>query len=328
MSVTVPLHSIDEEQLLLGQGDCHARAIRNAFSVTLTTHKGRVVVGGDEESVSDAVRVVRLLLEHIREAGELNEALVAQHLSTGRGAGDMEPKGDEQGGLGLPPGVVCRTKGQEHYVRAIQRETAVFAIGPAGTGKTYLAAACAVAALRRGSFRKIVLVRPAVEAGESLGFLPGDYVAKINPYLRPLYDAISAHLQAGRLQHFIETDVIEIAPLAFMRGRTLDKAFIILDEAQNTTPGQMKMFLTRMGQQSKMVVTGDATQIDLPASQPSGLIEAERLLRNVSGIGVVDLDRKDIVRHPLVQRIVTAYEQEEHAKERGDERPEDGRGRR
>ncbi len=328
MSVTVPLHSLDEEQQLLGPGDAHARAIRNCFGVTMATRKGRVVVGGDEESVSDAVRVVRLLLEHIRETGELNEALVTKHLSNGRGAGIVEHKGGEGGGLGLPPGVVCRTKGQENYVRAIQRETAVFSIGPAGTGKTYLAAACAVAALRRGSFRKIVLVRPAVEAGESLGFLPGDYAAKINPYLRPLYDALSAHLEAGRLQHFIETDVIEIAPLAFMRGRTLDKAFIILDEAQNTTPGQMKMFLTRMGQQSKVVVTGDATQIDLPSSQPSGLIEAERLLKNVSGIGLVHLDRKDIVRHPLVQRIVNAYESEVYAKERGDERSEDGRGRR
>ena len=329
MSVTVPLHSLDEEQQLLGPGDTHARAIRNCFGVTLTTRKGRVVVGGDEESVSDAVRVVRLLLEHIREAGELSEAVVAKHLASGRGAGIVEHRGDQSaGGLGLPPGVVCRTKGQEHYVRAIQRETAVFAIGPASTGKTYLAAACAVAALRRGSFRKIVLVRPAVEAGESLGFLPGDYAAKINPYLRPLYDALSAHLQAGRLQHFIETDVIEIAPLAFMRGRTLDKAFIILDEAQNTTPGQMKMFLTRMGQQSKVVVTGDATQTDLPSSQPSGLIEAERLLKNVSGIGMVHLDRKDIVRHPLVQRIVSAYENDVYAKERGDERSEDGRGHR
>lgn len=332
MSVTVPLHSLEEEQALLGGRDAHARAIRNCFGVTLTVRKGRVVVDGDEEDVSDAVRVVRLLIEHIRETGELSDDVVAQHLAGGRGAGVTEPDEKKNGGLWLPPGVTCRSKGQEHYVRSMQRETATFAIGPAGTGKTYLAAACAVAALRSGFFRKLVLVRPAVEAGESLGFLPGDYVAKINPYLRPLYDALSAHLEAGRLQHFIETDVIEIAPLAYMRGRTLDKSFIILDEAQNTTPGQMKMFLTRMGQKSKVVVTGDRTQIDLPSSQPSGLIEGERILGNVSGIGVVHLDRKDIVRHALVQRIVSAYENEEVAKERAEKRglewPEDGRGRR
>ncbi len=167
----------------------------------------------------------------------------------------------------------------------------------------------AVGALRAGRFRKLVLVRPAVEAGEHLGFLPGDFVAKINPYLRPLYDALSAHLEPGKLKFFIDTDVIEIAPLAYMRGRTLDEAFIILDEAQNTTPGQMKMFLTRMGRNSKVVVTGDASQVDLPPHQQSGLADAERLLRNIPDIGLVHLDAKDIVRHPLVAKIVNAYEQ-------------------
>jgi phosphate starvation-inducible PhoH-like protein len=181
--------------------------------------------------------------------------------------------------------------------------------------------------LRRGYFRKLVLVRPAVEAGESLGFLPGDLVAKVNPYLRPLYDALGAHLEPGRLQHFIETDVIEIAPLAYMRGRTLDNAFIILDEAQNTTPSQMKMFLTRMGQKSKVVVTGDGTQTDLDPGVTSGLIAAEKLLRNVSGIGVVRLDRKDIVRHPLVQKIVSAYENDERVREREREREREERVR-
>ena len=222
-------------------------------------------------------------------------------------------------GSWLPAGVQHRSRGQEGYIRAMQRETVTFAIGPAGTGKTYLAAAVALTALRRGYFRKLVLVRPAVEAGERLGFLPGDFEAKVSPYLRPLYDALSGHLQPGRLQHFLETDVIEIAPLAYMRGRTLDNAFIILDEAQNTTPGQMKMFLTRMGQRSKVVVTGDATQVDLPSNQTSGLVEAERLLRNVSGIAVVHLDKKDIVRHPLVQKIVNAYEHDARLNpERGD----------
>jgi len=222
-------------------------------------------------------------------------------------------------GLLLPMGVVPKTRGQEHYIRTMMRETATFAIGPAGTGKTYLAAALALSALRRGHFKRLVLVRPAVEAGERLGFLPGDFRDKINPYLRPLYDALSAHMEPGKLKFFLESDVIEIAPLAYMRGRTLDNAFIILDEAQNTTPGQMKMFLTRMGMRSKVVVTGDATQVDLPTSMTSGLVEAERLLRNVAGIAVVHLDKKDIVRHPLVQKIVNAYEHDTHAHgERGD----------
>lgn len=332
MSVTIPLHSLDEERILLGERDSNARAIRNRFGVTLTVRKGRIVLDGESvDEISDAARVVRLLIEHLRTSGELPESLLTELLETGRGAGvieeiDAETRGE--GAFRLPPGVVIRSKGQEQYVRSMQRETATFAIGPAGTGKTFLAAAVALSALRLGSFRKLVLVRPAVEAGERLGFLPGDLVAKVNPYLRPLYDALGCHLEPGRLQHFIETDVIEIAPLAYMRGRTLDRAFIILDEAQNTTPGQMKMFLTRMGQNSKVVVTGDTTQIDLPEGQPSGLVEAERLLSNVSGIGMIHLDRKDIVRHPLVARIVAAYEQHERELERGrDPRREWTRGR-
>ena len=331
MSVTVPLHSIEEERTLLGPRDSNARAIRNAFDVTLTVRKGRVVIEGDEEDVSDAVRVVRHLLEEIRASGDLGQDVLKELLDTGHGVGAPEepPQG---GGLWLPDGMGIRSKGQEQYVRCMQRETATFAIGPAGTGKTFLAAAVALTALRRGYFRKLVLVRPAVEAGERLGFLPGDLVAKVNPYLRPLYDALGSHLEPGRLKHFIETDVIEIAPLAYMRGRTLDNAFIILDEAQNTTPGQMKMFLTRMGQKSKVVVTGDATQTDLEDGQPSGLIEAERLLRNVSGIGIIELDRKDIVRHPLVQKIVNVYDLEERKREREREleerrRDRDGRDR-
>ncbi len=332
MSVTVPLHSIDEEHTLLGLRDANARAIRNAFNVTLMVRKGRVIIDGAEEDVSDAVRVVRQLLERIRSAGDLPPDLLSDMLQTGRGAGAAESLAEKQseksdGGLWLPEGMRLRSKGQEQYVRCMQRETAIFAMGPAGTGKTFLAAAVALTALRRGYFRKLVLVRPAVEAGERLGFLPGDYVAKVNPYLRPLYDALSAHLEPGRLQHFIDTDVIEIAPLAFMRGRTLDNAFIILDEAQNTTPGQMKMFLTRMGQKSKVVVTGDATQTDLEPHQESGLIASEKLLRNVSGIGVIRLDKKDIVRHPLVQKIVNAYDQEERKIERERERDREARQR-
>jgi phosphate starvation-inducible PhoH-like protein len=310
MDVTVPLHSVEEERALLGPRDAHVRAVRNRFGVALTIRDGRVHVEGEEEDVSDAVRVVRALLAHLRTEGALEEDDVQRLLESG--GAEPEPEGTDRS---LPAGVSWRSPGQQRYVRAIERNTITFAIGPAGTGKTYLAAAMAVTALRRGHFKKLVLVRPAVEAGEHLGFLPGDFVAKINPYLRPLYDALSAHLEPGKLKFFMDTDVIEIAPLAYMRGRTLDEAFIILDEAQNTTPGQMKMFLTRMGRASKVIVTGDVTQVDLPPNQRSGLIDAERLLCNVSGIGVVRLERKDIVRHPLVQKIVNAYEQRDHGGE-------------
>jgi phosphate starvation-inducible PhoH-like protein len=311
MDLTLPLHSDEEERLLLGPKEAHVRAVRNRFDVRLEVRKGRVHVTGEEESVSDAVHVVRAMLAHLRREGGLTGTDVAHLLENGRGGQEAALEATSSGPL--PAGVSCRSPGQERYVRMIDRNTITFAIGPAGTGKTWLAAAMAVASLRRGHFRKLVLVRPAVEAGEHLGFLPGDFVAKINPYLRPLYDALSAHLEPGKLKFFIDTDVIEIAPLAYMRGRTLDEAFIILDEAQNTTPGQMKMFLTRMGQHSKVVVTGDATQVDLPRGQRSGLIDAEALLHNVKDIGMVHLEKKDIVRHPLVQKIVNAYEQRQRS---------------
>jgi len=307
MDVTVPLHSAEEETALLGPRESHARAIRNRFDIALQVKRGRVFIEGEEEGVSDAVAVVRALLAHLRSSGKLETETVERMLANGHAtaeAHDVVPRGGP-----LPTGVGARSPGQDRYVRAMERNTVTLAIGPAGTGKTFLAAAMAVTALRRGTYRKLVLVRPAVEAGEHLGFLPGDFVAKINPYLRPLYDALSSHLEPGKLKFFIDTDVIEIAPLAYMRGRTLDEAFIILDEAQNTTPGQMKMFLTRMGQGSKVVVTGDDTQVDLPDHQQSGLADAMGLLDNVPDIAIVHLEKKDIVRHPLVQRIVNAYEQ-------------------
>ena len=308
MTVTVPLHSDDEELTLRGPQDSHARALRNRFDVTLTVSDGRIHIDGAEEDVSDAVDVLREMLGHMRaHEGELDAETVTKLLD----GKPMVRHGDVPARGALAGNVKARTKGQERYIRALLKDSIVFSIGPAGTGKTYLAAAVALAALQRGEFKKLVLVRPAVEAGESLGFLPGDYVAKVNPYLRPLYDALSAHLEPGRLQHYIEQDVVEIAPLAYMRGRTLDNAYIILDEAQNTTSGQMKMFLTRMGEGSKIVVTGDETQVDLPRDKRSGLKDGERLLRNIKDISIIRLDRKDIVRHPLVQRIVHAYEHDE-----------------
>jgi phosphate starvation-inducible PhoH-like protein len=204
--------------------------------------------------------------------------------------------------------VDAKSEGQMKYLQDIDQNDIVFAIGPAGTGKTFLAVMKAVEQLKAGRIRRIVLVRPAVEAGERLGFLPGDIQAKVNPYLRPIYDSLNTFLEFGQLQRLITSDVVEICPLAYMRGRTLDEAFIILDEAQNTTSEQMKMFLTRMGRSSKIVVTGDITQIDLTPGKPSGLVEVKELLKGVSGIAFAYLTKADIVRHPLVQKIVDAYE--------------------
>ncbi len=210
------------------------------------------------------------------------------------------------------------SENQRAYVEAIASHDVVFGIGPAGTGKTYLAVAAAVAALREGTCRKIMLTRPAVEAGEKLGFLPGDFQAKINPYLRPLYDALEEMLRFGEVQRSIDNGLVEIVPLAYMRGRTLKNAFIILDEAQNTTPAQMKMFLTRMGSGSKIVVTGDVTQMDLPEGVTSGLVEASRVLRGVKGLAFVEFKATDIIRHAMVQRIVDAYERADAAKAGGE----------
>jgi len=206
------------------------------------------------------------------------------------------------------PGVVAKTVGQKKYVDAIRKHDITFGIGPAGTGKTYLAVALALSALREGSVSRIILTRPAVEAGEALGFLPGDLYEKITPYLRPLHDALHDMLPAEELSKHTERGTIEIAPLAYMRGRTLNGAFIILDEAQNSTTEQMLMFLTRLGHGSKAVITGDETQVDLPAHKNSGLVEAHRALRNTEGIAIVEFSKRDVVRHPLVQRIIQAYE--------------------
>jgi phosphate starvation-inducible PhoH-like protein len=228
-------------------------------------------------------------------------------------AGKAAPAGS--GGGGTPAGspalagrVHAMTPGQEKYLAAIQKHDIVFAIGPAGSGKTYLAVASAIESLSRNEVNRIVLVRPAVEAGERLGFLPGDLAEKVNPYLRPLYDALHDMLNPHQVARYSERGVIEIAPLAFMRGRTLNNAFVILDEAQNTTPKQMKMFLTRLGRDARAVVTGDVTQVDLPDGDLSGLAHAREVLRDVDGVAFVKLERQDIVRHPLVQRIVDAYD--------------------
>jgi len=262
---------------------------------------------GDEEQMAAFEEAAEKLRQHVVRFNALKEEEILDIVKGRHGGGEM------------PDGVVCysmsgrpikpRTKNQQRLIEAYEKNDMVFAVGPAGTGKTYLSIALAVKALKEKTAKKIILSRPAVEAGEKLGFLPGDMKDKIDPYLQPLYDALEDMLPQVKLQDMMEKHVIQIAPLAFMRGRTLSDAVVILDEAQNTTPAQIRMFLTRMGWNTKMIITGDMTQIDLPKNAKSGLVEAIHILNNVEGIGVVNLDRSDIVRHKLVTKIVNAYEE-------------------
>ncbi len=301
---------------LFGTRDQHLKQIRDALGVKISARDDRIHVEGDEEAVAKAAGVLEQLQSIVHRQGSLTSDEVARILgsATGKhGAGEVQPIEVMNAGRKVAP----RTAGQADYLRAIQQYDLVFCVGPAGTGKTYLAVAMAVAALKQERIRKIVLVRPAVEAGESLGYLPGDMQAKINPYLRPLLDALREMMDYDQIKRYTEQDLIEVIPLAYMRGRTLNDAFIILDEAQNTTVSQMKMFLTRMGRGSKIVVSGDATQVDLPHQTPSGLVDSLRRLRGIEGITHVRLSKADIVRHRLVQQIVQAYE-EEPAKRRSD----------
>jgi phosphate starvation-inducible PhoH-like protein len=310
MRSTVPVVSDDEARALLGINDRHARLFRSELGVAVTVRNGELLLDGEERDVAAARRVVEEVQKRFRATGQVDDEEIALLI-----AGASPPRGPVAAGEVLLKNrmnrnVVARSEGQRKYVEAMRRNPAVFAIGPAGTGKTYLAVAMAVQMLREGELKKLVLTRPAVEAGEKLGFLPGTYEAKVNPYLRPLYDALYDLLDPAQIRKFAENDVIEVAPLAYMRGRTLADAFIILDEAQNTTPGQMKMFLTRMGEGSRCVVTGDVTQIDLPNPGGSGLLHAARVLKKVKGVRFCRFGQADIVRHPVVQRIVDAYEKE------------------
>ena len=293
--------------LLLGTKDQHLRQIRNSIPAKISTRDGKVVVQGDEDAVIQATAVLEELRATIGRQGPLDSDQVAQiiHRVTGNGAPQGAPPIDIRSGRKIRP----RTAGQSEYVQAIRTHDLTICTGPAGTGKTYLAVATAVEALREQAIRKLVLVRPAVEAGESLGFLPGDLQAKINPYLRPLQDALRDMIDHEQVRRYMEEDVIEVVPLAYMRGRTLNNAFIIMDEAQNTTVSQMKMFLTRMGEGSKMVVSGDTSQVDLPSHAKSGLIDALHRLNGIEGFAAVRLTGSDIVRHRLVQEIVRAYEE-------------------
>jgi phosphate starvation-inducible PhoH-like protein len=316
MEARLELDSLEEEQTLFGTRDRHRRTIARRFGVELVSRNGELRIIGDEAGVAAAKDLLTRALAALRDGpvgagnGDPVELLLEAEDRTAGKAAPAGPRGEEDRSTQLGAGVRPRSKGQERYVKAMAK-TLTISVGPAGTGKTFLAVAAAVEALRAGAFRKLVLARPAVEAGERLGFLPGDLQAKVNPYLRPLYDSLYALLDHTQVRRYLETDVIEIVPLAYMRGRTLERAFIILDEAQNTTPKQMRMFLTRMGFGSKVVVTGDITQTDLPPGQASGLMHCLKILKGIDGIAIVQLGNDDIVRHPLVQKIVTAYEKHE-----------------
>ena len=309
---------VDSKRLLaiFGPRDRHLRRIRETLGVTISARDNSIHIEGDEPAVLCATEVFEQLDRIAREQGSIDVEEVTQLLSVATGD---QPHVHHDPIEVQRPGrqVVPRSAGQATYVAAIREHDVVLCAGPAGSGKTFLAVAMAVSALRAEQVQKIVLVRPAVEAGENLGFLPGDLQAKINPYLRPLLDALREMMDYELLKRLTEQDVVEMIPLAYMRGRTLNKAFIILDEAQNTTVAQMKMFLTRLGIGSKMVISGDTTQVDLPANRSSGLIDAMHRLQGVGGCSCVRLGGTDIMRHPLVQRIVEAYD--------GDEAPDDRR---
>jgi phosphate starvation-inducible PhoH-like protein len=305
---TIPVVDARSLVTLFGARDQHLRKVREALGVSIANRNDRIYIEGSDEAVAQATEVFEQLQTISRRQGQITPEELTQILArvTGR-AGDQETALElRHGGRLIRP----RTLGQARFVAAIRDHDLVFCVGPAGTGKTYLAVAMAVQALKQELIRKIVLVRPAVEAGESLGFLPGDLQAKINPYLRPLLDALREMLDYDIIKRYTEQDVVEMIPLAYMRGRTLNDAFVILDEAQNTTAAQMKMFLTRMGQGTKMVVSGDATQVDLPSHARSGLIDAVHRLQGIDGFAMVTMDNSDIVRHRLVQDIVRAYEEE------------------
>jgi len=304
-TATIPLSNPDEIRTLFGAQDANLRRIRDAVGVSAVLRGDILTLEGEEAQVKRGQEVVESLQSIIARNGGLSEQDVQRALDHTSPAAATPPAIDL---FEKARRVAPKTPGQAEYVDAIKKHDLVFCRGPAGCGKTYLAVAMAVNALRREQVRKIVLVRPAVEAGERLGFLPGDLLAKVNPFLRPLLDAMQEMLDYDQVRRYMESDVVEIVPLAFMRGRTLNQTFIILDEGQNTTVTQMKMFLTRMGEGSKIVVTGDVTQTDLPQNVESGMMDAIHRLSDIEGVGVVELTGRDIVRHRLVREIVKAYE--------------------
>lgn len=303
----VALFGVNEEKLNI---------LRERFpKLKIIARGSSVKIIGDDENIIEFEKKLNLMMAHFHKYNQLTEGNIDNLLAEDGEKVLNGAKSDDvilfgNGGQPIKP----RTKNQRHVIDLAEKNDLVFSIGPAGTGKTYLAVALAVKALKEKKVKRLVLTRPAVEAGEHLGFLPGDLKEKLDPYLQPLYDALRDMIPAEKLEDYIETNVIQIAPLAFMRGRTLDKAFVILDEAQNTTVPQMKMFLTRMGQDAKFIITGDVSQIDLPPKQKSGLIKALDLLKDVKGIATVFLDENDVVRHKLVKRIISAFKASETQK--------------
>jgi len=306
MELSVALEKPEKAGLLFGPADRHLKMIREMLGVQIFARDGAVRVTGSAANVSRAAAVLENLQRALRRAPSLGPDAVAEAIS----AAAAGPSGQEAGSLDVYVSghlVSAKTAGQKRYIEALRRCDLVFCVGPAGTGKTYLAVAFAVHMLKHKQARRLILVRPAVEAGEKLGFLPGDMQAKVNPYLRPLFDALHDMMAYDQIQRFMSNDMIEVIPLAFMRGRTLNDSVIILDEAQNSTPAQMLMFLTRMGHGSKMIVTGDDSQVDLPDGSVSGLRDAKERLSGIKGLTFVRLDKADIVRHRLVRNIVAAY---------------------
>jgi phosphate starvation-inducible PhoH-like protein len=311
MEKIINLQNHQETQALLGLYDENLKTIEKEFKVKLGLRGENLKISGTATNIKKATGLIEEILEGLR--GGQNELsrkdlhfLISDFKGSGRREREIPNLRVRQLNSSKPVGP--RTKGQREYVEGIKKHDIVFAIGPAGTGKTYLAMTCAVAALKNQEVRRIILTRPAIEAGESLGFLPGDMYEKISPYLRPLYDALYDMMDAERIEKYLETGIIEVAPLAYMRGRTLNDAFVILDEAQNCTAEQMKMFLTRLGFDSKAVITGDITQSDLPGGKPQGLLQAQEILTDIAGIKFIYLSGSDVVRHEIVQRIIEAYD--------------------
>lgn len=301
-------------QKLVGVNDHNLMLMAENYDISITDTGSDILIDGSAENTEKVIAVLKALDSVVNSNINIGSADVVSAIK-------MVDKGTSEYFLDLYKEILIRdakgkpirvkNMGQKKYVEAIQKNDVVFGIGPAGTGKTFLAVVCAIAAFKKGEVSKIVLTRPAVEAGESLGFLPGDLKEKVDPYLRPIYDSLYAVLGTNTTEHLMERGVIEVAPLAYMRGRTLDDAFVILDEAQNTTDAQMKMFLTRLGFNSKMIVNGDMTQVDLPGRQRSGLIDAQHILQNIKQIKFIHFSASDVVRHPIVAKIISAYEKED-----------------
>ena len=313
MEVTIQLDSAHRQLELFGPADSHLRLLRQSLGVQITARQANLIITGKEKSVNKAAEIIDRMQKHLIKRRSLTPADVTAFIARD-GSSITAETCDAISVYSHKKIIEPSTKGQLKYVEAMLANDLIFCIGPAGTGKTYLAVAVAVSMLKKKQIRRIVLARPAVEAGEKLGFLPGDIQAKVNPYLRPLFDALEDMMDFAQMKKFMELDIIEIIPLAFMRGRTLNEAVIICDEAQNTSPLQMLMVLTRLGHGSKMIINGDITQIDLETGQKSGMVEAITTLRRIKGIASVELTRRDIVRHRLVQNIVWAYRKKENAK--------------